>query len=103
MHGGTMVLDACFQSTAMRIQPLELRQQRRMDVEHLAAPTLHKPRRQQPHETGEAYELDPIGFKRFIKSTFEPFTILDERRVIDDCGRDAFLTSAGQAGCRGPV
>ena len=74
-----------------------------MDVEHLAAPALHKPRRQKPHETGEANEIDPMSFERFIKRVLKPFAVFAKRFVIDDRGRDAFLAGAGQAGRLGPV
>ena len=66
-----------------------------MDVEHLAAPALHKPRRQQPHEAGEANKIDPMLVERFIEGVFEPFAVFAKLLVIDDCGRDAFLAGAG--------
>ena len=68
----------------MGVQALELRQQRRMNVEHAAAPAPHKVRSQKPHEASEAEEIDPVRVKLRIERPLEGCAIFPERSVIDD-------------------
>ncbi len=60
------------------VEPLELRQQRRMNVEHASAPAPDQPRRQQPHKSGETNEIDPVRLKLCIKRTLEGRAIFAE-------------------------
>ena len=68
-----------------------------MDIEHPAAPALYKPRRQQPHESGKADQIDPLRAKLFIKRAIERLTVGTKLCVIDDRGRDAGLARAREA------
>src|SRR6476661_5142524 len=60
-----------------------------MDVEHFAVPALYEISSEQPHETTEADQLDPVlaerGFQRFL----ERGAILAEWLAFDDDRRDA--------------
>ena len=97
MNGRAVPFDAGFERAAVGVQPLELRQQRRVDVEHSPVPARHEPRCQQPHETGEADDLDAVALQFGIERAFERFAVRSERTVIDDGGRDAGSARAGES------
>ena len=82
-------VDAGLDRAAMRVEPLEGGQQRRVDVQQPAAPSRHEPRRQHPHESGEADDFDAVRFKHVLQGAFEAFAVLRKAGVIDDLGRDA--------------
>ncbi len=98
VYGRTVPLHAGFKRPTMGVKPLELRQQRRMNVEQATAPAPDEPRRQQPHEAGQAYEIDPLRLKLRVQRALESFAVLRERPVIDDCRRDARVARAGKTG-----
>ncbi len=80
---------AGFERPAVGMQSLELRQQRRMNVEHATAPTRDEPRRQKPHEAGKAHDVDAMRYEFGIERAFEGFAVFAERPMIDDSGRNA--------------
>ena len=55
----------------MRIQPLERRQQRGVDVDQPIAPTVDEFRREHAHEAGEADQLDAACFQRIAQRLLE--------------------------------
>src|ERR1700722_20229234 len=94
MDGGAMPLHAGCQCTAVGVQAFELRQQCRMNVQHAAAPARDEPRRQQPHETGEADQIEAGGGQGVVERAFERLAVSAERPVIDDRSRDTRLLRA---------
>src|ERR1700677_3480354 len=97
MNSGAVPFGAGLQRAAVSMQSLELWQQRRMNVQHAAAPLFDEPGRQQPHEAGEAYDLDAAGLKFLIERALERFAIFAERMVVDDGGCDAVVARAGKS------
>ena len=89
MHGRAVLLRAGGERARVGVEALERRQQRRMDVEQPAVPLPHEPRRQQPHEAGEADELDAVRLQLVLQRALERLAVLAERLVIDDGGADA--------------
>jgi DNA polymerase IV len=89
LNGGAMLFYAGFQRAAVSVQSFELRQQCRMNVQHAAAPARDEPRRQEPHEAGEADKIDAVRMQGVVESTLERLTVFAERPVIDDRGGDA--------------
>ena len=86
--------DAGFKRAAMGMQPLELRQQRRVDVQHAPAPARDEPWREEPHEAGKADEIDALRVKLGVERAFEAFAVVAERPVIDQRGRNSRLARA---------
>src|SRR5208282_3503180 len=74
-----------------------------MNVEHAAGPAPNEPGRQQPHESGEAHQIDPVGRKLRIERAFERLALFAKRRVIDDRGGDAFRARTGEARSLGSI
>src|SRR5271168_4103955 len=97
LNGGTVPFNAGLQCAAVSVQSLELWQQRRVNIQQAAAPLFDEPGRQQPHETGEAYDLDAVVLKFLVERAFERFAIFAERAVVDDGGCDAILPRAGKS------
>ena len=61
MHAGAVHLRrAGFERALVRVEPLESRQQRGVDVEHALRPLRDEFRREQPHETGKADDVDAV-------------------------------------------
>ena len=89
MHGGAGNLHAGAQRLALRVEPRKRRQQRRMNVEHAAIPALHEFGRQQPHESAEANQLDPMLLQRGLQHRFERRAVFAERLAFDRDGRNA--------------
>src|SRR5262249_33922668 len=58
-----------------------------------------EPRRQQPHEAGEANEINPVRLELAVERPFERLAVLAEGGVIDDYGRDALLAGTGEPLC----
>ena len=48
-----------------------------------------KPRRQQPHEAGEADEIDAVFLEHRLQRALESGAVLAKARVVDDFGGDA--------------
>src|SRR5580700_5857514 len=67
-----------------------------MNVEHAPAPARDEPRRQEPHETGEADQIDAVRVQSIIERAFERLAVFAERPVIDDRGGDAGMPRGGE-------
>ena len=89
MHGRAVLLRAGGERARVGVETLERRQQGRMDVEQASLPLPHEPRRQQPHEAGEADELDAVRLRVVLQRALERLAVLAERLVVDDRGGDA--------------
>jgi len=61
VHRATVEGDARLQGLLMGVQPLERRQQGRMDIEHLVTKALAEIRRQDPHESGQDHDIGLPG------------------------------------------
>ena len=83
-----MRLDAGCERALVRVQALERRQERRVDIEQAALPAVDEPGREQPHETGKAHELDAMLVQHRLQRALEGSAILCELAVIDDRGRN---------------
>src|SRR5579871_6299769 len=92
MHGRTRNLHARTQRLAVRIEAGKGRQQRGMDVEHLAVPTFDKGSREQPHEPCKTDQLDCMLVERGLQGRLECSTILAERLALDDERFDSGLS-----------
>ena len=103
MHAGAVNLDPGGDRARVRIEPLEGGQQRRVDVEHAAGPVPDEPRRQQPHEAGEADEIDAVCFEHRLHRALERLAVLAMRGVIDDRGRHPGGAGVQQAAGIGTV
>src|SRR4029079_11785965 len=97
MHGRPMLAQTGCERTSVGVKALELWQQRWMNVEHAPAPARDEPRRQQPHEAGEANEITPMRLALLVERAFERLALLAEGGVIDDYSRDALLARAREA------
>ena len=73
---------------SMRVQAAIGGQQGRVDVEHAVAPLVDEPGRQQPHEAGEAQELDAMGLEHDLQRALELFAA-GVNLVIDGGDGDA--------------
>ena len=89
MHGGAVNFRAGFERSFVGVEPFECGQQRRMDIEHALRPLRDKAGREQPHEAGEANEIDAVLLKHCLHRGIERGAVLAERRVIDHFGGDA--------------
>ena len=58
MHRAAGYFHAIGKGLLLRLEARKRRQQRRMDIENPRWKLLHQPRREQPHVTGEAHEID---------------------------------------------
>src|SRR6185436_13248213 len=97
MDGRPMLAQTGCERTSVGVKALELRQQRWMNVEHAPAPARDEPRRQQPHEAGEANEINPVRLELMVERAFERLALLVEGGVIDDRNRHALLARAREA------
>ena len=52
----------------------------------------------QPHEAGQAYDLDAVGFEHRLHRAFERFAVLAVVRMIDDGGGDPLGLGAAERG-----
>src|SRR6185312_4923828 len=73
MHGAADEAHAFGERARMRIEAGEGGEQRGMDVDHPVAPMIDEARGQQPHEAGEADELDARRFERLGERRLESF------------------------------
>jgi len=93
MDGAAREPHARIQNPLMHVQPLERRQQGRVDVDNPVAPALGKRRRQEPHETREADELNTRRCQNLVHGIVEGFATV-EVLVVDHLGCDPGLGSA---------
>jgi len=63
--------DSCRESPFVRMQSLEARQQRRMDIDHPIPPCLDEAGSHQSHEARKRHEFCTCGLKRVLQSAFE--------------------------------
>ena len=73
----------------VRVEALERRQQRRVDIEQAPLPLRDETGREQPHEAGETNDVDAVLHELGLQRALERRAVLAELRVIDDFGRDA--------------
>ncbi|MBA7654549.1 hypothetical protein ES703_62429 [subsurface metagenome] len=97
MHRRTGNLHAGLQRLAVRIEPGKRRQQRGMDVEHPPVPALNEFGGEQPHETAETDQLDPMLFQLLLQHSLESGAVLAERLALDQFGGDAISPGAIEA------
>src|SRR5580704_14481934 len=103
MNRRAVPLHAGLERAPMSVQALELGQQRRMNVEHAAAPSSDEARRQQPHEAGQANEIGVVLLKLCVQRLLKRLAILAELQMVDDCGFDSCLARPSEAGSIGLV
>ena len=75
MDGAAVLLQAGGERALMRMQAAQVRQQRRVDVEHAPAPALDEFRPEDAHETGETDEFDCVRFERRLQRRLERFAV----------------------------
>src|SRR6185312_4416252 len=99
MHGRAVARRARFERASVRVEPLEGRQQSRMDIEQALRPLLDEPRGEQPHKAGKAHDFDAMPRKHALQGALEGGAVLAECGVVDHVGCDArrlrALQSAG--------
>jgi hypothetical protein len=98
-----MQFDTLGERPLMGVQPLELRQQRRVNVEDLALPARHEPGRQAAQEARKAYEADCMGTQLGVDGLLEGLAILAEIAMIHDFRRDAGGLGSREPGCVGHI
>src|SRR5580700_4128306 len=74
-----------------------------MNVQQAAAPARDEPRRQEPHEAGEADQIDMVRVQGVVERTFERLAVFAKRPVIDDRGGDARKPCPGETRCIGRI
>ena len=57
-----------------------------------------QPRREEPHEAGEADELDPVVLQHRLHRVLERFAVLAVEGVIDHRGGDPRIAGAAERG-----
>jgi len=88
MHRGAGHLATGIDRPAMRVQPRERRQQRRMDVEHPARVARHELRRQDAHEAGQHDQVRRMAVDRLGQRRVECRAVR-ESLVVEHLGGDA--------------
>ncbi len=96
VHGGAVDLHAGFERALVGVETAEGGQEGRVDVEHAPGPSRHQPWGEEPHEAGEADELDPVVLQHRLDRTLERLAILAVKGVIDDRGRDPRITGPAE-------
>jgi hypothetical protein len=102
MDRATMQLHAGRERLLMRVEAGKKRQQRRMDIDHPVAPRFDEFMGQEPHEAGEADELDAGAFQPGIEREVEGLA-RGVLLVVQHRGLDAVLLRAEESGCVRPV
>ena len=90
MHRRAVLRRARRDGARVRVETLEGRQQRRMDVEQPSIPLPHEPWRQKPHEARQADQLDLVRLQFILQRALERLAVLAEFAVVDDGRPDAF-------------
>ena len=103
MDARAVNLDTGRQRTLVRIQSFECRQERRVDVEKPALPALHERWREQPHEAGEADEIDLMPREHLLDCLFERRPVAIELPMVDDMYGNSRRFRARKAGRLGPI
>ena len=67
VHGRARDLDPGLQRLAVRIEARKGRQQRGMDIEHLAVPAPYELGREEPHESAQTNQLDAV-LRRLVEA-----------------------------------
>ena len=94
MNRRAVTFHARLQRPAMRMQPFEVRQQGRVNIENTAAPACDEPGRQKPHEAGQTDDFDPMSAEFIVKRALESLAIFPERPMIDHCSGDCIFAGA---------
>ena len=93
-----MLLRAGRQRARMGVEAFERGQQGRVNVYHSPLPLADQPWCQQPHEAGQANELDLVRDELGLQRALKGLAIAAEAAMIDDGGLDAGGASAPRPG-----
>ena len=89
MHGRAVLLRAGRERARVRVEALERRQQRRMDVEQPAVPARTNHGVSSRMKPARQTSSIRCACKLVLQRALERLAVLAERRVVDDGGRDA--------------
>jgi hypothetical protein len=89
---------ARFERALVGAEAAKGRQQGRVDIEHAPAPARHQPGREEPHESGQAHDLDAVGFEHRLHRAFERLPVVAVYGMINDGGRDPLGLGAAERG-----
>ena len=97
MNGAAVLLQAGGERARVSVQATQIRQQRRVDVQHPPTPTFDELRPKDAHETGETNKIDRVGFERRLQRRLERFAVSIALR-LDGLGGNPRLAGEIEAG-----